>query len=283
MEKENKLVKKVKRLIRRLGYPRWLHHFGPKKYEFYEHLVALLIRFNCRLSFRRVNQFMDMIGLRCPSKSALHCTSKKLGSNFWSRILDTTCGTSYLISIDSTGLARTNPSYHYLKRIDGKVPKIPVKVSIAFDTKKKKFKAARIRVTPAHDMKDATYLVNKSDPKVLVADKAYDANSLHKYCRQNKIRAHIPIRKKGKPVHGALTARRLAAKKFRIRTYHRREIGESGNGSLKRKYGGCVFAKKARTIRTEVYGRMACHNIFLFYIWRFGTEPISRIKTFRAV
>ena len=270
MEKENKLVKKVKRLIRRLGYPRWLHHFGPKKYEFYEHLVALLIRFNCRLSFRRVNQFMDMIGLRCPSKSALHCTSKKLGSNFWSRILDTTCGTSYLISIDSTGLARTNPSYHYLKRIDGKMPKVPIKVSIAFDTRKKKFKAARIRITPAHDIKDARFLVKKSNPKVLVADKGYDANSLHEYCRENGIKAHIPMRNKGKSRGYSWTARRLAAKKFRTRTYYRREIAESGNGSLKRKFGASVSSKKARTIRTEIYGRLTCHNIF-YWLLRFRT------------
>ncbi len=273
MTKENKLVKKVKHLLRRLGYPRWLHHFGPKKYEFYEHFAALLIRFFCRLSFRRVKQLLDMLGMTCPSKSALQRTSKKLGSGFWSSVLKITCGNSYLIAIDSTGLSRTNPSYHYLKRIDGEIPKVPVKVSIAFDTRKKKFSAAKIRVTPAHDIKDAKFLIQKSEPKVIVADKGYDANSLHEFCREKGIRAHIPMRNKGHPVHSAWTARRLAAKEFRLRTYHRRELIESGNGSLKRKFGSSVSSKKARTIRTEVYGRLVCHNIFY---WLFGDSGQSR-------
>ena len=275
MKKENKLVKKVKRLIRHLGCPRWLHRFGPKKYEFYEHLVALLIRFFCRLSFRRVKQLLDMLGVTCPSKSALQCTSKKLDSMFWSKVLKITCGNSYLIAIDSTGLSRTNPSYHYLKRIDGKMPKVPVKVSIAFDTRKKKFSAAKIRLTPAHDIKDAQFLIKNSKPKVIVADKGYDANSLHEYCRENKIAAHIPIRNKGHPIHSAWNARRLATQTFRLRTYHRRELGESGNSSMKRKYGSSVNSKKARTIRTEVYGRLVCHNIFY---WLFRDSGLNRLE-----
>src|SRR3989338_10119418 len=181
MAKENKLINKVKRLLRRLGKPRWLHHFGPKTYEFYEHFAALLIRFFCRLSYRRVKEFLDLIGIRCPSKSALHDTAKKLDTHFWSQVLNATSGKPYLISIDSTAFSCTNPSYHYLRRINGALPKVPVKASIAFDTRTKKVIAAKIRVLPAHDIKDAVYLLKKANPKVLVADKAYDATWLHDY------------------------------------------------------------------------------------------------------
>ena len=59
MKKEIRLVNKVKRLLRRLGMPRWLHHFGPKKYEFYQHFAALLVRAFCQLSYRRVKQLFD--------------------------------------------------------------------------------------------------------------------------------------------------------------------------------------------------------------------------------
>ncbi|MGC9385284.1 MAG: transposase, partial [Kosmotogaceae bacterium] len=276
MVNEVKLVKKVKRLLRRLGCPRWLHHFGPKKYEFFEHLSALLVRFFCRLSYVRVNKLFDLLGIRCPSKSALQYTAKKLSSGFWQRILKITCGSSYLIAIDSTGFSRTNPSYHYLKRIDGKIPKIPVKVSAAFDTRKKKFSAAKIRVLPAHDIKDVKRLLKQSKPKVFVADKAYDANWLHKYCKENKIKAHIPIRAGyGESRHQRLSARRQATKHFRTRTYHRRELSESGFSSIKRKYGSSVSSKKVRTIRTEIYGRLACHNIFSYFLRLLGWSPFS--------
>ena len=262
MEKEIKLVNKIKHWLRRLGCPRWLHHYGPKKYEFLEHLTALLIRAFCRFSYRRVVEFLDLIGLRCPSKSALQYTAKRLNAGFWQRILQITCGTSYLIAIDGTGFSRTNPSYHYLKRIDGKMPKVPVKLSMAFDTRKKKISAAQIRVLPAHDIKDAKILLKQSKPKVFVADKGYDANWLHKYCNENSIKAHIPIRNKGEPKHYRHTARRKAIKYFNLRTYHRRELVESGNSSIKRKYGSSVSSKTVRTIRTEIYARLACHNIF---------------------
>lgn len=260
--KEEKLVQKVKHLLRRLGCPRWLHHFGPKTYEFIDHLCALLMRAFNRLSYRRVKQLFDLFGKRCPSKSSLQRTAKKLNSGFWQRVLKITSGQHYLVAIDSTCLSRTNPSYHYLKRIDGKMPKVPIKVSVAFDTRKKKYCAAKIRVLPAHDVKDAIPLLKKTSPKVLVADKGYDANFIHLYCRKNKIRAHVPLRKLGKVRHHNLSARRIAAKHFNLKTYHRREIVESGNSSNKRKYGSSVNSKKVRTIRTEVYGRLACHNLF---------------------
>ena len=263
MEKEIKLVNKIKHWLRRLGCPRWLHHFGPKKYEFLEHLTALLVRAFCRLSYRRAVELLDLIGMRCPSKSALQYTAKRLNAGFWQRILQITCGTSYLIAIDSTGLSRTNPSYHYLKRIDGKMPKVPVKLSLAFDTRKKKISAAKIRVLPAHDIKDAKILLKQSKPKIFVADKGYDANWLHKYCNENSIKAHIPIRAGyGKSSHYRHTARKNATKTFNLRTYHRRELIESGNSSIKRKYGSSVSSKTVRTIRTEIYARLACHNIF---------------------
>jgi len=246
MKKEVKLVKKIKRLLRRLGCPRWLHHYGPKTYEFFDHLLALLLRAFCRLSYRRVKQFFDLLDMKCPSKSALQYTSAKLDGNFWQKVLKITYGNSYLIAMDSTGLSRTNPSYHYLKRIDGKMPKVPVKLSLAFDTKKKRFCAAKIRVLPAHDIKDAKFLLKNSNPKIVVADKAYDANWLHIFCQSNKIKAHIPIRNKGKPKNKRPTARRKAAEYFRLRTYHRRELVESGNSSIKRKFGSSVSCELPR-------------------------------------
>jgi hypothetical protein len=271
MNKENKLVKKVKCLLRRLGCPRWLHRYGPKTYEFLDHFVALLVRFFCRLAYRRVKQLLDLLGIVCPTKSSLQRTAKKLNSNFWQRVLKATSGNAYLVAIDSTGLARTNPSYHYLKRIDGKMPKVPVKLSVAFDTCKKKFCAAKIRVLPAHDIRDAKFLLSHSNPTIAVADKGYNSEKLYKFAAENNIKLMIPKKinaKKG-------FYRKKAQKQFKIRTYHRRELVESSNSSIKRKYGSSVSSRSVRTIRTEVYGRLACHNLFFMAFRTLGTEPIT--------
>jgi transposase len=276
MSKENRLIQKVKRLIRHLGCPRWLHHYGPKTYEFYQHLCALLVRYFCQLSYVRVKQLFDLLGITCPSKSALHYTSTKLKASFWEKVLRATSGTPYLIAIDSTGFSRTNPSYHYLRRIDGKMPKKYVKLSVAFDTRRKKYCAAKIRVLPAHDIRDVKHLLKNCSPKVLVADKAYDANWLHEYCKDKDIKAHIPLRKWSKPRHKNISARMIAQKHYRTRTFHRRELVESGNSSIKAKYGTSVRSKKVRTIRTEIYGRLACHNILSYFKRHLGWRRYKR-------
>jgi len=263
MVKENKLVNKINRLLRRLRCPRWLHHFGPKKYEFYEHMAALLVRYYCGLSYRRAKKLLDMLGLICPSKSALQFTAKKIPKWLWDKALEITSGYKHhIVAIDSTGLSRTNPSYYYLKRIDGKMPKIPVKLSCSFDTRSKKFCSAKIRVLPAHDIRDAEYLLGKIKTKKAVLDKGYDADSLHRYCCERDIEVHIPIRDYGKAKHNNFSCRRKAAKHFRLRIYHRRELIESGFSSMKRKYGSSVNSKSARNIRADLYGRLLCHNLF---------------------
>lgn len=278
MSKENRLVKIVKRLIRILGYPRWLHHYGPKTYEFYEHLCALFVRFFAHLSYRRAKQLLDLLGIRCPAKSSLQRTSRKLGSKFWDKILAITGGHPNIVAIDSTGFSRTNPSYHYLNRIMGQIPKIPVKASLAYDTRTKKVVAAKIRVLPAHDIRDAIPLLKKCRPKVLVADKAYDAAWLHDYCLENGITAHIPIRNFGKSRAHRWDARHKAVKHFRLRTYHRREMAESGNHSIKQTMGSSVSSKKVATIRTEIYGRLACHNLFSYLIRDLGqTRSVTMV------
>ncbi len=273
MKKEVKLVNKVKRLLRRLGCPRWLHHFGPKTYEFLEHLQALLLKAFCRLSYRRVKQLFDLLGIRCPSKSALQYTAAKLNSNFWNRVLKITCGNSYLVAIDSTGFSRTNPSYHYLKRIDGKMPKVPVKLSVAFDTRKKKYCVARIRVLPAHDSKDAKHLLKLSNPKISVLDKAYNSEKLFEFGFDNGILIMIP--KKSNAKRGYF--RKKAQKLFRMKTYHRRELVEAGNSSTKRKFGSSVSSKTVRAIRTEIYTRLACHNIFYLFFRLLGQSLLYGI------
>jgi len=272
MKKEAKLVKKVKRLLKRLGFRRWLHHFGPKTYEFYEHVIVLLIKMYCKFSYRRVVYFLDLLGFKCPSKSALQYTFSKLRKEFWNKILGETSGDAYLVALDSTGFSRENPSYHYLRRIDGKMPKIPVKLSCAFDTRKKKFCSANVRVLPAHDIRDAEYLLEKSKPKIAVADKAYSSEKLYAFSEDNNILLMCP-KKKG-TFRGHCRIR--MQKKFRTRTYHRREIIESGFSSLKRRFGASVSSKKSSTIRSEVYGRLACHNIFQMLFETFRTEPIDK-------
>ncbi len=212
------------------------------------------------------------MGIRYPKKSALQQTAAKLNKYFWNKILKLTCGNSYLVAIDSTGFSRTQASYHYLYRIDSKFPQVPVKLSVSIDTRKKKFCCAKIRVLPAHDSRDAEFLLKKSKAKIGVLDKAYNSEDLYEFAFYKKILLMIP--KKVNVKKGFF--RKKAEKLFNIRTYHRREIAESGNSSIKRKYGSSVSSKSIKTISTEIFARLVCHN--LFFIFQDFLDTASTMK-----
>ena len=262
MKKEERLVNKIKRLLKRLGCPRWLHHFGPKKYELYQHVFAFVVMTVCRLSLRRVYKFLEMFGYRIPTFSALCKSRKRISPTIFQRALALTSGENHqLVAIDSTGISRTNPSYHYIKRIDRKKPiKSYVKQSTLFDVENKTFIALRVRSRPRHDIKDAEYLLKRTDIQTtLFGDTAYDSEKLHEYCFEKGIQTQIKPRKNVK--RGFY--RRKQMKNYSEEIYHQRSLIESGFGSLKRKYGGYTLARDWKAIRTEAYLRAISHNLRL--------------------
>ncbi len=265
MVKKEKLVKKIFRLLRRAKVPRWLHRFGPKKYEFWQHFLALLVMQECKLSFRRVEILLLELGFICPTYSALCKIVKRLPLAIFQLLLKATIQLKSIAvaAIDSTGFTRTNPSGHYLWRIDRRKPiKQSVKLGILADTHSKKILSARIRALPAHDIRDAKYLLEKSPvfQKFLVGDTAYDAESLHKFCFDNNIKSVIKPRKNVK--RGFY--RKQMRKFYEEKIYHKRSNVESAFSKLKRLFGSDVRCQSARTQRAEIYCKLIAYNLSIF-------------------
>ena len=261
-KREAKLINKIKRLLKRINYPRWLHHYGPKTYEFYQHVVALMLKECFQLSFRRVSKLLNMLGVHVPTYSALCKMRKRILLSMWKKILQITADfNSHLVAIDSTGFSLTNPSWHYVKRIDRKKPiKSYIKLSSFFDTRRKKFLTLRIRARPRHDTQDVKYLLKeRSNMKKLLGDSAYDAEWIHEKAHELGI---VTVIKPKKNVKKGFY-RKKQAKYYSERTYHRRSMIESGFGSLKRKYGSYVLARSISAQRAEIYCRAIAHNLDL--------------------
>lgn len=261
--KEVKLIKKIKHLLRRANIPRWLHHFGPKKYEFCQHVLALWVRQAAKgMSYRRIVKLLDELGFVVPSYSAL-CRMNKRAAKMIKKMFEHTCpqGQVIVASIDATTLSRTNPSWHYIKRIDRKKPvQRPLKLNQVIDTRRKKILALRVRAKPRHDTKDVKYLLKRiSTPKVLVGDKGYDAEWIHELAHEQGIITMIPSRSKTR--RGFY--RKKMQKLFRTQTYHRREMSESLFGAAKQKYGASVSSRTIQTQRADVYCRATLHNLSL--------------------
>ena len=164
-------------------------------------------------------------------------------------------------AVDSTGFSRTNPSFHFMKRINSKNPvKRFAKLSAFFDLPTRKFIALKVRVKPRHDVKDVNYLLKSFLPsEKLFGDSAYDAEWVHEICFEKQIQTIIKPRKNVK--RGFY--RRKQMKNYSDKDYHKRSLIESGFGSLKRKYGGSVFGKSWRSVNSEIYCKAICHNLNL--------------------
>jgi transposase len=263
MKNEKELVNKVKVLIEVAGFPKWLHHFGPKKYEFYQHAFALLIKQECKLSYRRLSKLLNSLGIKVPTYSALAKMSSKIPLEVWQDLLKATAKEKLnLVAIDSTGISRPLPSPYFYRRIDKPYPiETSLKLSIAIDTRTKKILSLRLRSKPSHDIKDAKYLINNlpSKPKKILADKGYDAEWLHQFCKAKGAKAIIPARNYGK-MHG-FTLRKKCSETFNKQVYNRRVMVESTFSAIKRKFGASVSSLTMKTKRAEAYCRAIIHNL----------------------
>ena len=261
-KKEVKLVKKLNGYLKQLNCRSYLHHFGPKKFKFVFHALALLLKESLKCSFRRVENLLDLLGIKVPTYSALCKSRKRIPTTLWNSLLKLTAGkTSGVTAIDGTGFSRTNPSFHYVKRIDAKKPvKRYAKLSALFDIVKRKFLALRIRAKPRHDIKDVKPLLREvREVNSTSMDSAYDAESVFEYCWNRNIRAIVKPKKNAKKGF----YRRKQKKNYSEKEYHQRSLIESGFGSLKRKYGGSVSAKKTKNLKAEIYCKAIAHNIGL--------------------
>ncbi len=99
-------------------------------------------------------------------------------------------------SVDETGFSNTNPSYHYLKRIDNARAKNYAKTVFLTDNKTKLI--LNIRTHSGHQSETLDFIPPvKELKKVLsyvLADKDYDSKANRRYCWDNCIEVHIPIR-----------------------------------------------------------------------------------------
>jgi len=260
MKKEANLLKKIKGLLREIQCPRFLHHFGPKKYKFKQHAIALILKEALKLSFRRVSKLLRLLGVVVPTYSALCKSRKKIPKWIWQKLLQLTSGIIHeRVAIDSTGFSMSNPSFYYIKRINRRKPvKSYIKLSALFDLNSKKFIALRARAKSRHDIRDVG-LINGIKLKKLYGDTAYDSEALHEKCFWLGIQTIIKPRRNVR--RGFFRKKQM--KKYSDDEYHQRSLIESGFGSIKRKYGGYTLARRFKNIQTEIYCKAIAHNLSL--------------------
>jgi len=261
MKKEERLDRKINRLLRQAGLPRWLHRFGPKKFLLWQLCLGLLIKEVFRLSYRRAMKFLDeFYGIK------LHWTTlqkfrKRLPLSIWQKLLAFTIEDPIdIAAIDGTSLQRSSPSAHYLKRIDrDSRTQVPIFLNAMVDVVRRKFVAIRHHAKRAGEVRDVHYLVDqcKQEIELILMDKLYDSEKLHKYLREQGIFSIAPVKKNW--AKGQL--RKQLRDCFDYGLYWQRNLIESLFSALKRLFGASLRSVSAKTQRAEIYMRLIAYNL----------------------
>ena len=277
---KRKLLKKLNRLLQRAKVPRFLHHFGPKKFTSWQHLKCVFLKRKLReLSWRDLLELLPYFGItNVPHFTTLIKFAGRMPAYLWNLMLSWSAevDSAEVGAIDATGLSRTQPSSYYVKRIDREPDWSYVKLSAYVDVKRRRFLSARLRAKPRHDVKDVAYLLKHSPVKAEtnLLDKGYDANWVHALFREQGLFSIIPVRK------GCTRGqyRKEMRDYFDHGQYWQRNIVESMFKSINSKFGNKLSSRKIASQRSECYARLILHNISraiarLFHLTRFGYFP----------
>jgi transposase len=260
MKKEERLLHKVKRLLRHAGMPRHLNRYGPKKFQLWQLSLGLLIKETFRLSYRRAVHFLaEFYNLDMHWTTLQKCRAR-LPLSVWQLMFAHTADLPVEVAaIDGTSLQRSSPSAHYLKAIDrGKIA-IPVYVNAMVDVIRRKFIAVRHHAKQHGEVPDVHYFMRrmKQDIRLVLMDKAYDSEKLHRFLRERGTYSVVPVRRnwaKGQ-------YRKQLKECFDHALYWQRNIIESLFSALKRLFGASLSGRTARTQRAEIYMRLIAYNL----------------------
>lgn len=261
MNKEKRLVNKIRRLLRQAGLPRFLHRFGPKKFLVWQLCLGLLIKEVFRLSYRRAMRFLEEFYGIILHWTTLQKFRKRVPLTIWQTLLQCTISNPVAVAaIDGTSLQRSNPSMHYLKRIDQETKtSIPIYLNAMIDVVQRKFVALHHHAKKSGEIQDVKYLIKqtKQDIELILMDKLYDSEKLHRYLREQGIFSVAPVKKNW--AKGQL--RKQLKDCFDYALYWQRNLIESLFSALKRLFGNHLRGLTARTQRAEIYMRLIAYNL----------------------
>ena len=186
----------------------------------------------------------------------------KWSNEVWDALAKASAGSEpcELAAIDGTTHSRSNPSDHYLKRIDrdGPVGR-PVQDVVLVDVLRRKFLSWRFRARPRGEKCDVPYIIRKSPvlPDIVLMDKGFDSNPLHTWLRDRGIWSIAPVRKGCKRGN----YRRQLRDCFDWALYWQRSIIECLFSAIKRLFGSHIRARTARMQRAEMNSRFIAYNI----------------------
>lgn len=261
MKKKKGSVNKIDGIIKQARVPRYLQHFGPRKFTSRQHVKAWLLKEQHKCSWE---DFCDDWACEYFEKIPEYTTLIKFVQRlpFWLKKLIISLSVKIKKAdygaIDSTGLSRTGASQYFTKRIDRDIP-LKACLKLSLYTAKRFILSFRLRAKWRGDTLDVSYLLRHSPvlAETNCLDKGYDAEWVHKEFRMRGAYSIIPARKGCQRGN----CRKQMRDCFDHAQFWQRNCGEWNNSSLKRRFGSFVRSSNFRAQHSEVAARIILHNL----------------------
>ena len=183
-----------------------------------------------------------------------------------------------IITIDSSGIKKTNRGQWMNKKWNIQNRKGYLKIHVAVDIRSKKILSMEITDEHVHDNKVLPKLVNSisNDGFVMIdrvlGDGAYDSNATFKYLSENGIMPCIKVRKNSRVRwktanlfrNLSVIAQRNDFERWKDSvSYGQRWIAETVFSSVKRMFGEYVYSIKIENMKQELMLKASLYNRFL--------------------
>lgn len=227
--------------------PRYSSKFSKRTYTLRQHLVLLCLKVKKQATYRDlVDELIEMpriretIGLdRIPHPSTLCKAFDRLSMSIWRGFLRVTLDSLPLngvTGIDASGFERSYASNHYTQRTGLKIKNL--KTTLLVDSADQAVIDVHITTTRKHDTQIAPQIIERSANRidVLTGDKGYDDRSLREQAQGRQIRPLLKHREFS-GLHKAWNERMGGD------LYNQRNMNETANAAIKRKYGSFVRSR----------------------------------------
>jgi len=261
MKEKETLKQKAYRLWKAAGLPKFLNKRGPKKTPGWLILLCHLEYTTHAPSWRRAMNFMVDYHEKSRHWTSWQKAISKWQQWVWDALAKASAGNlpCEVAAIDGTTMARSNPSQHYIKKINCDLCTHPIQEVVMIDVKHRKFLSWRIRAKARGEKCDVPYLIEHSSvlPELVLMDKGFDSQPLHTYLRDVGVWSVAPVRKGC--AHGHY--RKQLRDCFDWPLYWQRSIIECLFSAVKRLFGSHVRARTARMQRAEISSKFIAYNI----------------------
>ena len=218
------------------------NRIGPKIFTNYQRISLIILFLRSKKSLRKfISEFYETkwskwLGLKeLPTRSSLHRWIQNFKLSFIRQFNQLILSNEKpeIMSIDATGIDSWQRSRHYAKRIND--PNMPyAKADILIDSETMLVHDFVLRMKPRHDVLGAKTvfqrLKHKNQNILILGDKGYDSEKIHKLVACSGNHFYAPVRNKSKKPKGFY---RRQARKNGNELYHRRSTVESFMHSLK--------------------------------------------------